>query len=316
MGRMKMLSNIVNKAANQCEGFCIVKSVQQRSNVKGAEYLDMVLCDAEGEIVAKLWDYDAAGHGIYAVDDVIKVRGSISLWKDAEQLKIDKIRHALDGEAEMAELVPCAPFDCEWMYSQLFDTADAMEHGELRMLVRYLLKENREKLLTYPAATRVHHAVRGGLLYHTTSMLRAARALVEVYPALDRDLVFAGVILHDIAKTREMDVGALGLASDYTDEGKLVGHIALGVAMVEKAAAELALSDETRFLAEHMLLSHHGEAEFGSPKPPMFPEALVVSIVDLLDAQLYAMFDALSTAEKGKFTERVWSLDNRQLYKH
>ena len=188
------------------------------------------------------------------------------------------------------------------------------------MLTQYILRENREELLRYPAALKLHHAMRGGLLYHTHTMLRAAEAVCGVYkklyPALSCELVYAGIILHDIAKVPELTVGGLGLATGYSTPGQLLGHINMGVAIVERAAAELMIDNSTKELVQHILLSHHSVPEYGSPKPPMFPEAEIVSQIDVLDSRMFEMFDALSAVSDGEFTERQWALDNRQLYKH
>lgn len=215
MGRMLLLDQIINPANNQVEGFCIVRSVVQKSNVKGSDYLDFVLCDAGGEVNAKLWDYNVEQHGHYEPDTIIKVRGTITLWKEAEQLKIDRIRNLKDGEAvDMARLIPCAPLPPQEMYDALYACAEAFENNDLRMLTQYILRENKEDLLRWPAALKLHHAMRGGLLYHTLFMLRAAKALCslykDIYPDLDVDLVCAGVILHDVAKIPELTVGKLG----------------------------------------------------------------------------------------------------------
>ncbi len=137
-----------------------------------------------------------------------------------------------------------------------------------------------------------------------------------IYPELSSDLVYAGVILHDIAKTTELDVGPLGLATAYSPEGQLLGHITMGVNMIELAAMELGIPNEKAMLLAHILLSHHGVPEFGSPKPPMFPEAEIVSTVDTLDAKLYEMFDVLASVQIGGFSDRQWALDNRLLYRH
>ena len=232
MGRMLLLDQIINPANNQVEGFCIVRSVVQKSNVKGSDYLDFVLCDAGGEVNAKLWDYNVEQHGHYEPDTIIKVRGTITLWKEAEQLKIDRIRNLKDGEAvDMARLIPCAPLPPQEMYDALYACAEAFENNDLRMLTQYILRENKEDLLRWPAALKLHHAMRGGLLYHTLFMLRAAKALCslykDIYPDLDVDLVCAGVILHDVAKIPELTVGKLGLASGYSTAGQLLGHIVL-----------------------------------------------------------------------------------------
>lgn len=321
MGRMFLLDQRVNPASNQVEGFCIVRQVSQKSNVKGSDYLDFILCDAGGEVNAKLWDYIMEQHGRYEVDTVIKIRATVTLWKDTEQLKIDRIRNLKEGEeVDMCLLIPCAPLSGQEMFDALYACAEDFGDSDLKMLTQYLLRENKEDLFRWPAALKLHHAMRGGLLYHTYTMLRAAKALCgiykELYPKLDADLVYAGVILHDIAKVPELSVGALGLATSYSTAGQLLGHINMGVALVERAAAELMIDESVKVLLQHILLSHHGLAEYGSPRPPMFPEAEIVSQVDVLDSRLFEMYEALSGVQSGEFSERQWALDNRQIYNH
>lgn len=314
MSRMRLL----NTATGQTfEGFCLVKSVAIRQNVKGVEYLDLILADSEGEATAKLWDYSRDLHGTYDANDVIKVRGSVTLWKDVEQLKIDRIRHIEPRDSvDMSLLIPCAPFDPQWLYDRLFALADGFADDDLRRLVQYLMKQHRDELLTCPAAVKLHHATRGGLLHHTWTITELARHVIETYPALDGDLIYAGAILHDIGKLGELDAGELGLAGAYTTEGQLLGHITMGISEIAGAAELLGVPRETAILIEHMLLSHHGVPEFGSPKYPMFPEAEVLSELDLLDSRIYEMFRALEGVSRGGFTERQWALDNRQLYQH
>lgn len=321
MGRMRLLSNIVNNATNQVEGFCLVKSVQLKVNVKGAEYLDFTLADSEGEVNAKLWDYQNAVHGSYSAGEIIKVRGTVTVYRDTEQLKIERIRKMKETDSvDLASIVAESPVDGEMLFKELFDFAGTFRDEDISRLTRYLLSANKDRLVRYPAALRLHHAKKGGLMFHTHTMLSVAKKLVEVYSAIDpelsSDLVYAGVILHDIAKTTELEVGPLGLATAYSTEGQLLGHITMGVTMVQTAAMELGIPEEKTMLISHILLSHHGVAEFGSPKPPMFPEAEIVSTIDTLDAKLYEMFDALSAVEIGGFTERLWALDNRQLFRH
>lgn len=314
MGRMRLL----NESKGQTfEGFCIVKSVLVKSNVKGSDYLDLVLADSEGECAAKLWDYKKEVFGAYEADDIVKVRGGITIWKDAEQLKIDKIRHVTDeDDVDMSRLLPCSPYDPEWLYDELFALAGNFADDDLRRLVQYLMRENREKLLFYPAAVKLHHATRGGLLHHIWTIAQLAKSVVAIYPALDPDLVYTGVILHDLGKLVELDTGSLGLAGAYTTRGQLVGHISIGISNVSAACELLGVPTETAMLVEHMLLAHHGQSEFGSPKPPMFPEAEVLAELDLLDSKMYEMFDALESVAVGSFSERLWALDNRQLYRH
>ena len=312
MGKMRL----IREAYGTTEGFCLVKSAAVRTDVKGTEYLDMVLADSEGECVAKLWNYSRITHGEYDANDIIKVRGSVQVWKDTEQFKIDRIRKANDGDdVDMSGIIPTAPFDPQAMYDELYNTAANFADEDLKRIVQYLLRENREELLIYPAGVKLHHATRGGLLHHTVSVLHLAQRIAELYPNLHKDLLFAGAILHDIGKIKELDAGALGIAGAYTNEGQLLGHINVGMAMIAAAAEITMIAPKTAMLLEHMILSHHGKPEFGSPRLPMFPEAEVLSICDLLDSKMYEMDAALDGVSKDGFSERQWALDNRQLFK-
>ena len=312
MGKMRL----IREAYGTTEGFCLVKSAAVRTDVKGTEYLDMVLADSEGECVAKLWNYSRITHGEYDANDIIKVRGSVQVWKDTEQFKIDRIRKANDGDdVDMSGIIPTAPFDPQAMYDELYSTAAGFSDEDLKRIVQYLLRENREELLIFPAGVKLHHATRGGLLHHTVSVLHLAQRIAELYPNLHKDLLFAGAILHDVGKIKELDAGVLGIAGAYTNEGQLLGHINVGMAMIAAAAEITMISPKTAMLLEHMILSHHGKPEFGSPRLPMFPEAEVLSLCDLLDSKMYEMNDALDGVSPDGFSERQWALDNRQLFK-
>jgi len=312
MGKMRLTAEI----GGTTEGYCLVKSVSARTDVKGSEYLDFVLADSEGECVAKLWNYSRAYHGVFEPDDIIKVRGSVQIWKDTEQFKIDRIRHINDeDDVDMSMLVPCAPVDPVAAYDELYQIAQNFKDDDLRRLVQYLLRENRESLLLFPAGVKLHHATRGGLLHHTLSVVHLAQSIVTLYPWLNADLLLAGATLHDIGKLVELDTGSLGLAGAYTPAGQLLGHISIGMSMVAQAAEVTMVPASTAMLVEHMLLSHHGNPEYGSPRLPMIPEAEVLSVCDLLDSRMYEMRTALDGVAPGGFSERLWALDNRQLYK-
>lgn len=321
MGRMKLLSNCINNSTGAVEGFCVVRSVQVKSNVKGVEYLDLVIADASGEINAKLWDYNPAIHGDYAVGDIIKVRGTVNLWKDVEQLKVDRIRHRREtDELDMSDIVASSPVDGEHTFDSIYEFAGTFSDPDLTLLTQYLMKSRRQAIASYPAALKLHHAVRGGLMFHTGTMLEVAKKIVEVYkplyPELSSDLIYCGIILHDIAKTEELEVSEIGVATSYSTRGQLMGHINMGVCMVEQAAAELQLPEELTTLISHILLAHHGQPEYGSPKFPMFPEAEIVSSIDMLDARMFEMYDALGAVKIGDFTDRQWAMDDRRLYRH
>ncbi len=298
-------------------GFCLIRTCEKKVTAKGLPYLDMVLADSTGEISAKFWDYNEQAHSGFKADDIIKIKGTIIKYNDNEQLRVEKIRAvAPEDGVNIADFVPSADCSGENMFAELKRITAGFADRELAMLVDTLLDENREKLLFWPAAFRLHHAMRGGLLYHTLSIVRLAECAAKLYPFVDSDLLLAGAILHDIAKTTEYEVGMSGIASGYSVDGALIGHLVRGAMMVEKASEKLGISKEKSMLVEHMLISHHGEPEFGAASRPMFIEAEILSQLDLMDARIYEMAQTVSAVSPGEFSARQWALDNRKLYNH
>lgn len=299
------------------EGFCFVKQMEVKKTAKGIPFLDLILTDSSGEIGAKLWDYKEDLHKCVQPNVVVKIRGTISMFNDAQQLRIDRVRAVLESDCvRIEDFIPSADYSGEAMYDTIFDEVNGFENAQLKRLVLTVLEQNREKLLYWPAAFKLHHSMRGGLLYHTLSILRLAQAAAEVYPSIEKDLLFAGVILHDIAKIQEFDVSEAGVAAGYTVEGTLIGHLVKGAMLIEKTGEELGIDKELLMLIEHMLLSHHGEPEFGAAVRPMFLEAEILSQLDLMDARVYEITQAVSEVQPGEFTPRQWALENRKLYNH
>ncbi len=298
-------------------GFMLIKSCEKKVSAKKAPYLDLILADRGGEIAAKLWDYSPERHGEYEAGDVVKVKGSIDKWNGASQLRISQIRSKMSTDpVAMEDLVPGTPLPPEQMLAAIHRAIEGFTSEPLQRLTRYLLEQAGEAFTACSAAVRMHHTMRGGLIYHTYSMLLAAGALCDVYPFLNRDLVLAGVIVHDLDKLREIRYAKTGLAAEYTPEGNMTGHLVGGVVNIALAAKELHLeNEECVTLLEHIVLSHHGVPEFGSPIPPMFPEAQVVATVDKLDAELFEMLSAMESVPVGAATPRVWGLE-RKLYRH
>lgn len=294
---------------NRFEGFLLVRMSEQRTGGNGAKYLDMTLADRTGEISSKLWDGAVPPP---PVGTVVKVRGGTLEYNGRLQLRIEKLR-ALEpaDDVDMALLTPSAPESPEAMLAELHAALEEMDAKPLRDLAQALLDYYRDKLVYYPAAQKIHHAERSGLLHHTTGMLRAARAILTVYPWLNRDLLFAGVIVHDLCKMEELDSDPLGVVRDYTQSGLLLGHLTLGVTRIAQVAEKLGIQGEPVLLLQHMMLSHHGEEAFGSPRKPMFPEAEVLHWLDLLDARMNEMQTALGKVAPGVFSEKIWSLDRR-----
>lgn len=299
------------------EGFCLVKSLEVKKTAKGVPFLDLVLTDSSGEIGAKLWDYKEDVHGGIKLNSLIKIRGTVSMFNDALQLRIDRVRPALESDGvNMEDFVPSADYSGEAMYDYIVETVNRFENAQLKKLILTVLERNKQNLLYWPAAFKLHHAIRGGLLYHTLSILKLAKAVCDIYPSLERELLYAGVILHDVAKIQEFDVSETGVVSGYTVEGSLIGHLVRGAMNIEKTGEELGTDKELLMLVEHMILSHHGEPEFGAAVRPMFLEAEILSQLDLLDARIYEISQAVSEVEPGDFTPRQWALDNRKLYNH
>ena len=299
------------------EGFCLVKTVEVKTSTKGDRYLDLTLTDASGEINAKLWSYNEITHGEYREGEIIKIRGSVSVYAGNDQLRIERIRKANpDDNIDPSAFVPTAEYDADKMYNALYELANGFSDDELKRLVIYLLEEHKLALLYWPAAFKLHHAIRGGLLMHTLSIVRMAEKVSEIYSFVDKELLISGAILHDIAKILEFEVSDAGIVSNYSVRGNLLGHLAEGAMIVRKAAEKLGISQQTSMLLEHMILSHHGEPDFGAAVRPMFIEAELLSELDLMDARLYEMREALESTEKGEFTGKMWALDNRKLYNH
>ena len=295
------------------EGFLIVRAAEQRAAASGKNYLDMTLADRSGSINAKMWDGTVQPP---VAGSIVKVRATGNEFNGRMQLRVERIRAAeKKDDVDMASLIPCAPEDAGAMLAEVVRAADRIADPDLRRIACFLLDRAGDKLLTFPAAKQMHHAERSGLLHHTVTMLRAANALMAVYPRLNASLLTAGVIVHDLAKIDEMDADALGLVSDYSVDGKLLGHIVRGVVNIQSACEKTGADPKKALLLQHMVLSHHGIPEYGSPLPPKFPEAEVLHTLDTLDARLNEMDEAISRAMPGGFSEKVWGLDNRQHYR-
>ena len=291
------------------EGFLLVRQSEQRASSNGSRYVDMTLGDRSGDINAKLWD------GAYSpppVGEAIKVRATIIEYNGRLQMRVERLREITKADdVDIHLLTPCAPFPPEEMLQGIYDVINQMEKKEIKEILQVRIDMDKEKILYYPAAQRLHHAERSGLLHHMTSMLRTADAILSSYPWLNGDLLRAGVILHDLSKMEEMDSDTLGNVKDYTKDGLLIGHLVRGVANLSKAAEIAGVTGEILLLLEHMILSHHGVAEYGSPRKPMFPEAEALHWIDVFDARMNEMEGILKRTPEGSFSEKIWSLDRR-----
>lgn len=299
------------------EGFALVKSCDKKSAKNGTFYLDMVLGDKDGEIYAKMWDYREETVPFPQVNTVVKVRGLLQQYNGNDQFIVQRMRPAVEEDnVSMTDFVKSADCDGSVMLEAIYETVNAFKDGDLKNVVLSMLQDNKEKILTFPAAEKLHHAMMGGLLYHTLSMLKLAQCVSSIYPCIDKDLLYSGVILHDIAKIREYTLNDAGVIDGHTVEGVLLGHLVMGAEDVGRKCDELGIPSDKKYLLQHMLASHHGKPEFGAAVRPGFIEAEVLSQIDLLDANMYEMADAVKDVKPGEFTGRLWMLDNRRLYNH
>lgn len=299
--------------------YFIVKTVAVKVGSNKKAYLDLLLADKTGEISAKKWDIaDEELPGLQKIKEgsVIKVKALVTEWNGMKQLRVSRIRQtSAEDNIVMMDYIKAAPEDAEEMYGYIRGKAEAFCDIDLRNICLKLLEDNREKLMYYPAAQKNHHAEMAGLLYHVKRMLMMAERACEVYTNLNRELVMAGVILHDMEKINEIESNELGISTGYSFEGKMLGHLIQGVKTIDRLASQFGVSKEKAVMLEHMILSHHYEPEFGSPKKPLFPEAEMLHYLDMIDAKMFDMQEAVEKTEPGHFSDRVWTLDNRTIYR-
>jgi len=292
-------------------GFFAVSSKQVRSKKDGSRYFVLTLGDRTGQVDAVMWETDGAGE--FAAGDVVKLRGQIGRYKEKHQISVERIRAATRDEFELADFVPRTERNIDELWAELNAYVESFTDPHLKALLRAFLEdaEISAAFKEAPAAKSMHHAWIGGLLEHVVSLLGICELAAKHY-AVHRDLLLTGAILHDIGKLEEL---RWGTSFDYTVEGQLLGHITIGIGMIEKKLAALAdFPPRLRMLVEHLVLSHHGKYEFGSPKLPMIPEAVLLHYLDDMDAKMQTMQNEFGRnvaagRSAGEVTEWVRSME-------
>lgn len=293
----------------------LVNVKERKTAANGSAYLDLSLRDSTGLIAAKLWDCERFNLEFEA-GDVVNVDGAVEEYRGANQIRVRRISKCPPEEFDLRDYLPRSKRDPEEMYAALLERLRAMPEGPLRTLLLAVTEDPliAEKYKLAPAATTYHHAFLGGLLEHVSSLLQLADRVCDHYESLDRNLILAGVVLHDLGKIEEL---SFTRGFTYTTRGQLLGHITISVELIgEKIRLIPDFPPALRDKLEHIILSHHGKAEFGSPREPMFPEALAVHYLDDLDSKLESM-RAQFAADKdraGDFTSRNRAL-GRELLK-
>ncbi|NLL63650.1 MAG: HD domain-containing protein [Ruminococcaceae bacterium] len=305
----------LNEIIERNDAFALVKRADIKTG-KNGKYLDLILVDKETEISAKYWDYELKPVEI-SLGDVVKIRATASEFNNIKQLRIEQIRLATpEDNVNVADLTRASEYPSEDMFNEIYNLINDFSDEDLKKLTLKIFDDKKEKLLFFPAATRLHHAMYGGLLYHTLSVMKIALQVCKVYPNIDKDLLLCGAALHDIGKLDELESNEYGIAGEYTTDGQLVGHLIRGTILVRMAGEELNIPEEKIRLVEHMILSHHGIPEHGSVVRPKFTEAAVLSALDDLDAKIFEWFEATAEAEANTFTNRQWALDDVRVYNH
>ncbi len=292
-------------------GFFAAASKQVRSKKDGSRYFALTLSDRTGQIESRMWETAEAGD--FVAGDVVKVRAQVCRYKEFLQLNIERIRKALPDEFNLSDYVPRTERNIDKLWAELNGYVESFTDLHLKALLRSFLDDAdiAAAFREAPAAKSMHHAWIGGLLEHVVSLLGIADLAAKHYQ-VHRDLLLTGAILHDIGKLREL---RWGTSFDYSIEGQLLGHVTIGVALIDRKIAALPdFPPPLRVLVEHLVLSHHGKYEFGSPKLPMIPEALLLHYLDDIDAKMQTLNtefarNVAAGREAGEVTEWVRSLE-------
>lgn len=291
-----------------------LSSLSVREKKQGGQYLALTLTDKTGAMEARMWDEIADALASCSEGCYVKVQGQISKYQGKFQITLQKMRNAAESEIDPADYLPATRFDVDEMWAELRGYVAQFTNPDLKRLVFSFLDDEAiaAAYRAAPAAKRLHHAWLGGLLEHVVTLVRVCLATAPFYPEVDPDLLVTGAILHDIGKTRELHwKNSFG----YTLEGQMIGHISIAQGMLVEKVRELEpFPDKLRLLVEHMILSHHGKYEFGSPKLPMTPEALLLNVLDDLEAKMQVLrneFAAAASSGKGsaEMTEWVRSME-------
>ena len=294
--------------------FFLVKDQNIKEAANG-KYLDLLLVDKTGEISAKQWRCDPLKVQSIVRGALVKVKAKVEEYRGALQLNIVQIREALpEDNVDKAYFIKTAPLSGDVMYETLMETIKSLTFEPIKIIVEKRVAEIKEKLVFYPAAKSIHHSFIGGLLYHTIAMVEIGEKLLPIYPFLDRNILLAGIILHDLDKTEEMIADEFGV-EDYTLKGNLLGHLVSGVTHIDRIGKASGIDEEVIIILEHLVLSHHNKAEYGSPKPPALPEAELLHLIDNIDAKMNQYEQIYNHLEPGEFSDRIYALDNRHIYK-
>ncbi|EOT30440.1 3'-5' exoribonuclease YhaM family protein [Enterococcus saccharolyticus] len=296
------------------QAFVLIKNADVRVAKNGKKFIAFTFQDTSGTLDGKFWDASDDEIKRFETGRVVYLTGKREVYQGNPQVKILQLRPAKAEEPNDASLyMERAPMQREAMEEEISQTLFEITNPHWNRIVRFLLNQYTKEFFEYPAAKRNHHAFAGGLAYHTTTMLRLGKAIVREYPELNASLLYAGIILHDLGKVIELSGP---MSTEYTLTGNLVGHLILVDEEITKACLALKIDEreEDVVILRHMVLSHHGLLEYGSPVRPRIMEAEILHQIDNLDATMQMLLTSIRQTEPGEYTDRIFGLDNRSFY--
>ena len=300
------------------EGFYILRAAALKTTNSGKPFLGGTICDRTGSVEIKVWDYSGPiGARADDAGRVVKIRGSVSEYRGALQVSVHRIRMAEAADTyDKSLLVPTAPIDADAALADVQRLVASIADADYRSVAETMLARHLDAFRRIPAGKTVHHSFLSGLLMHTYNMLRAADFLAGLYPeVIDRSLLLTGTLLHDFAKEREFVFSDLGIVTEYSTAGQLLGHLVMGAQEVADVARELAIAEEKSLLLQHLLLSHHGEPDFGAAVRPMCAEAELLSYIDLIDSRMEIYAETPPGVPAGGCSQRIFALE-KKIYHH
>lgn len=295
-------------------GFYLIKNADVRLAKNGKKFIAFTFQDTSGTIDGKFWDASEEEIQRFAAGKVVALQGKREVYNGNPQVKIMHLRLTkIDEPGEPTLYMKRAPLKKEAMEEEINKTLFEITNPNWNRIVRFLLNKYQKEFFDFPAAKRNHHAFASGLAYHTVSMLRLGKAIVAEYPELNSSLLYAGIILHDLGKVLELSGP---MSTEYTLAGNLVGHLVLVDEEIVKACIALKFDEnkEDIVVLRHMVLSHHGLLEYGSPVRPRIMEAEILHQIDNLDASMQMMLTSIRQTTPGEYSDRIFGMDNRSFY--
>lgn len=304
----------INELVDGTRGkFCaLISSLNKGVTAKGATYLSFVLQDKTGNIDAKYWSPTQDEVANLKAGMVIEFDGEVLSYNKQLQMKVNGVRIIDRSTVDLNDFIKEGDIPRSQLKANITEVINSFENQKLKLLILKVMEHYELDFYNYPAAAKIHHDFVGGLATHVWGMMKLAMSVCECYPTLNKELLLTGVILHDIGKCIELSGPVI---TEYTVEGKLLGHISIMQSIVAQVAKDNGIEGEEVMLVRHMILSHHGEYEYGSPILPMIPEAEILHYIDNIDARMNVLAKAYDGVKEGEFTSRQFALENRSFYK-